>query len=222
MEDLINTFKEKILDKTFPCVAAKDALNKGNIKIFTAGHLACPNDDKKILEFIYNFITDFRKQEKGFHSALVIFPLTNSLIEECFENLLFQRLRALRILDAKNYVYDKRVSEDPMSEDFSFSLMEEAFFIIGLHPNSSRSARQFPATAIVFNPHVQFEDLRKYDRYQKMKTIIRKRDVEYSGSVNPMLTDFGTRSEVFQYSGRAYLPEEKCPFHHMFKSDASI
>ncbi len=55
MENVINTFKEKILDKSFSCVAAKDALNKGNIEIFTADHLACPHDDEKILDFIHNF-----------------------------------------------------------------------------------------------------------------------------------------------------------------------
>jgi hypothetical protein len=212
MENVTEAFTEKILDKLFPCVAAKDALNKDNIKILTAGHLACPVDDENILNFIYDFTKMFRQSEKGFFSAIILFPMTEQLSEKQFEVLLFQRLKALRTLDAKAFVYDDRVNEDPMSEDFSFSLMEEAFFIIGLHPNSSRPGRQFPTPAIVFNPHIQFEDLRSNGRYQKMRTIIRKRDLEYSGSVNPMLTDFGTQSEIFQYSGRDYSTDEKCPF----------
>ena len=212
MENVVDAFTEKILDKVFPCVAAKDALNKDNIKIMTAGHLGCPQDDERILDFIYDFTKKFRQREKGFHSAVILFPRTQQLSEEQFEALLFQRLKGLRTLDAKTFAYDTRVNEDPMSEDYSFSLMEEAFFIIGLHPNSSRSARQFSTTAIVFNPHIQFEDLRSNGRYQKMRKIVRKRDLEYSGSVNPMLTDFGTRSEIFQYSGRVHATDEKCPF----------
>lgn len=212
MENVTETFKEMILNKAYPCVAAKDALNKGNIEILTAGHLACPHDDEKILDFIYSFTTKFRKREKGFHSAVVLFPLTHPLDEEQFETLLFQRLKALRTLDAKNFDYDQRVSEDPESENYSFSLMKEAFFIIGLHPGSSRTARQSSIPAIVFNPHVQFENLRELGNYGNMKAIIRKRDLESSGSVNPMLSDFNARSEIYQYSGRLHSLDEKCPF----------
>lgn len=212
MENVTEQFKEMIFHKTFPCVAAKDALNKGNIEIFTAGHLACPHDDERIIEFIYGFTKRFRDREKGFHSAVILFPLTNPLNEEQFEMLLFQRLKALRTIDAKKFKYDPRVSDDPESENFSFSLMEEAFFIIGLHPGSSRPARQSSVPAIVFNPHVQFEELREKELYGKMRAIVRKRDLEYSGSINPMLTDFGSRSEIFQYSGRWHSSEETCPF----------
>lgn len=212
MENVIDNFREMIFDASFPCVAAKDALNKDNIEIFTAGHLACPHEDENILESIYNFTKKFRKREKGFHSAVILFPLTNPLTEVEFERLLFERLKALRVLDAVHFAYDKRVSEDPMSENFSFSLMEEAFFIIGLHPGSSRPARRLTVPAIVFNPHVQFEELRNDGQYEKMKAIVRKRDMEFSGSVNPMLMDFGTRSEIFQYSGRVSDADGKCPF----------
>lgn len=212
MANVIDAFKGMIGDKAFPCAAAKDALNKGNIEVFTAGHLACPVDDEKILEFIYEFTQQFRNRENGFHSAVVLFPLTGPLDEQQFETLLFQRLKALRTLDAINFAYDTRVSDDPQSANFSFSLMQEAFYIIGLHPGSSRPARRFPVPAMVFNPHVQFEDLREKGLYDKMKNIIRKRDNAFSGSVNPMLTDFGDRSEIFQYSGRVHDNQDKCPF----------
>ena len=95
--------------------------------------------------------------------------------------------------------------------DYSFSLKEEAFFILGLHPASSRRSRQFKYPALIFNPHAEFEKLRKSDRYTKMKEVVRKRDVEYSGSINPMLADFGEASEVYQYSGMQYNAEWTCP-----------
>jgi FPC/CPF motif-containing protein YcgG len=44
-----------------------------------------------------------------------------------------------------------------------------------------------------------------------MKDVVRKRDIAYSGSVNPMLTDFGNASEVYQYSGRKYEDTWQCP-----------
>ncbi len=210
--NFFEAFRLQLLEKAFPCVAARDALAKENIEIFVADHLACPKDDAAILQFLYSFVQKFRTASKGFYSAVVLFPQTHSLTEQEYEQYLFNRLKSLRQMDAKLYKYDERVDSDPASEKFSFSLKEEAFFIIGLHPQSSRPARQFPHAAIVFNPHVQFENLRAENKYEKMKQIVRTRDMQYSGSNNPMLTDFGSRSEVYQYSGMHYAANDKCPF----------
>ncbi len=196
----------------FPCVAAKDALAKSRLKVFVAGHLGCPSDDAEILKFIYEFISDYRKMPEGFHSAAIIFPSNNKLSEIEFDTMMWTRLAALQKMDAVNYQYDKRVNDDPQSSDYSFSLMEEAFFIVGMHPGSSRAARRSPYSVLIFNPHQQFEKLKKNDRYEKLKTIVRKRDIAFSGSLNPMLSDFGKRSEIFQYSGRKYNDEDECPY----------
>ena len=104
------------------------------------------------------------------------------------------------------------MKHDPAAVEFSFSLKEEAFYLIGLHPGSSRSARRFSYPAIVFNPHTQFERLRELNKYETMKQFIRNRDIRYSGSVNPMLADFGETSEAVQYTGRQYDQDWKCPF----------
>ena len=131
--------------------------------------------------------------------------------EELFDELLWKRLQALADLDAANYSYDKRVNNQPSSPSFSFSIREEAFYIIGLNPASSRQSRKFRYPVLAFNPHAQFEKLRETNKYEVMKKVVRKRDITYSGSVNPMLQDFGKRSEVYQYSGRKYDDTWQCP-----------
>jgi FPC/CPF motif-containing protein YcgG len=45
-----------------------------------------------------------------------------------------------------------------------------------------------------------------------MQERIREREIEFEGSVNPMLTDFGEASEARQYSGRAVGEEWEAPF----------
>lgn len=207
-------FKAFIDDASFPCVAAKAALNKDQMKLFVAGHMACPKDDQEILNFIYEFVDHYRNAENHFHTACIIFSEMPDLDEQTFERLLWMRLQALSDLDAKNYAYDKRVDSDPDSDTFSFSLKEEAFFIIGLNPANSRAARRFKYPAIVFNPHAQFEELRALKRYDKMKNIVRKKDIALSGSINPMLQDYGDASEVYQYSGMKYDNSWKCPFKY--------
>lgn len=195
----------------FPCIGAKTAITKGQLKCLVADHMACPKDDEDILKFLHDFVLEYRKSERLFHSAAVIFKGPEIIGEEMFEGLMWQRLQALADLDAKSHCFDKRVSSNPRSSHFSFSLGEEAFFIVGLHPTSSRLARQFKYPALVFNPHAQFEKLRESEQYEHMKKVIRERDVVYSGSVNPMLEDFGKSSEVYQYSGRKYDTEWRCP-----------
>lgn len=176
-----------------------------------AHHMGCPADDHIILEFIYNFVDDYRKSLQSFHSAAVIFKgpyIDNELI---FDKFLWSRLTALSELDKQKYAHDSRVNADPESRDYSFSLKAEAFFILGLNPASKRHARQFKYPTLIFNPHAEFEKLRKENRYNKMKNVVRDRDMVYSGSVNPMLQDFGEASEVFQYSGIRHSTDWKCP-----------
>ena len=176
-----------------------------------AGHMACPKDDKAILQFIYDFTDNYRLSGDLFHSAVIIFNEPTYITKELFDILLWKRLQSLLDEDHKNYNYDKRVSPDPASPDFSFSLKNEGFFIIGMHPGSERKARTFIYPAMIFNPHAQFEKLKEKKQYEKLKATVRKRDIAFSGSVNPMLDDYGKTSEACQYSGRIYDNTWQCP-----------
>jgi uncharacterized protein len=211
--DIKQDWIDHIENTEFPCVAAKAALVKEQLNVMVAGHMACPKDDRAILDFIYNFTDNYRKSDKMFHSAVIIFPQPEIYSEQMFSQFFWSRLQALSDLDAAGYDYDHRVDMDPHSENFSFSLKGEAYFVIGLHPAASRPARRFKYPAMVFNPHAQFEQLRDANQYKKMQNIIRKRDTALAGDINPMLTDFGDKSEAYQYTGEK-LPESwKCPLH---------
>jgi uncharacterized protein len=208
---MIKEYLSFLNDKAFPCVGAKAALARGQIKCMIAGHMACPKDDGAILQFLYDFVDSYRAANGLFHSAAILFTGPEQADEGLFDTLLWQRLQALAGLDARQHSFDPRVDSDPSSPDFSFSLKEEAFFIIGLHPASSRVSRRFKYPVLAFNPHAQFQLLREGDHYESMKAVVRKRDITYSGSVNPMLDDFGNSSEAAQYSGRQYDSNWLCP-----------
>lgn len=214
--DIAEDYFAFIDEKDFPCVAAKAAYARDQIRVLVCEHIACPKDDYNIIQFLYDFIDQYRASSKLYNSAVIIFKGPSECPEELFDHLMWQRLQALSDFDARQYPWDTRVSRDPSHADFSFSIKEEAFYIIGLHPGSSRKARRFKHPALVFNPHDQFEKLRQLEKYSTMKDTVRKRDKAFSGSINPMLADFGESSEAFQYSGRAYDKEWKCPFvsHH--------
>ena len=120
------------------------------------------------------------------------------------------QLQAIHDLDIKEHPWASDVSDDPGSADFSFSVASRAFFVVGLHPRSSRLARRAQRPTLVFNFHGQFEALRASGRYEKLQAAIRERDVALQGNINPVLARFGEASEALQYSGRA---SGGCPFH---------
>jgi len=211
---IIEEYHRFLRSRSFPCIGGKAALSMNHVKCFVALDMASQEEDEKILSFIYQFVDSYRSSNESFHSAAVIFGNSQILSESEFEEMFWSRLNSLATLDRRKYTHDKRVDPDPTSSRFSFSLKEEAFFIIGLHPSSTRRARRFTYPAIVFNPHEEFERLKQAGRYESMKKVVRRRDKVSSGSVNPMLKDFGEAPEVFQYSGKQYDSTWKCPLHH--------
>lgn len=173
--------------------------------------MACPASDRAILDFLYDFVDQYRMSSDSYHSAAVIFKGPVETNEEIFDALLWERLRALSILDKVNYEHDSRVDQNPDAANYSYSLKSEAFFVVGIHPGSERRSRQFKYPALIFNPHAEFEKLRILNRYEKLKSVVRKRDMIFSGSINPMLDDFGKSSEAIQYSGKRHSRAWKCP-----------
>jgi FPC/CPF motif-containing protein YcgG len=210
-ELIVKEYREFLDEKRFPCIGAKAALSRNHIQCIVLTHMACPAQDAEALQFIYNFVDGYRTSKDMYHSAALIFKGPMNISEDTFDRLFWQRLVSLSSLDKRNFHHDTRVDSDPASDRFSFSLKGEAFFIVGLHAASSRRARQFKYPAVIFNPHAEFEKLRAANRFIKMRDVVRKRDVAYSGSVNPMLTDFNTASEVYQYSGKQYTSDWICP-----------
>lgn len=206
--DLVRDF---VKNMGFPCVGAKTALAKDQIQICVAESIFSTASDAVILEGLYDFIAEYKRDKAIFRSFIVVFNDMQSLSEDDFEMAMWTRLQSLH--DKDIYPWDTAVSEDPSDKKFSFSAGNKSFYIVGMHPGSSRLARRFPLPAMVFNLHEQFEALRESGQYQNMKKLVRRRDVAFSGSSNPMLEDFGDNSEAIQYSGRQVAGKWQCPFH---------
>jgi FPC/CPF motif-containing protein YcgG len=64
---------------------------------------------------------------------------------------------------------------------------------------------------LAFNAHFQFEQLRESGQFERMQEVIRDRDTELEGDVNPNLANFGEHTEAKQYSGREVGDDWGCP-----------
>lgn len=196
----------------FPCMAARTALSRDQITFFHGGSIDSAEHDAALLAAL----TRFASPSAGitaFQSFAALFPASPRQSPKAFERSLWQRLQHLHDLDARRHDWDGSVSSDPASPEFSMSLGGHAFYVVGLHPGSTRRARRFPLTAMVFNLHRQFELLREEERYHRFSEAIIARDVVFHGSANPMLDEHGASSEARQYSGREVDENWKCPFN---------
>ncbi|WP_017670563.1 guanitoxin biosynthesis heme-dependent pre-guanitoxin N-hydroxylase GntA [Blastomonas sp. AAP53] len=209
---LAKRFREFIQDRNFPCVGAKSALAKGNMRIIVGRDLRSAWDDLRIHPALLDIAQDYAVDPTPFQSLAVVFEEDAGLDEATFERHLWERLQSLSDKDDwLGQPVDPRVSSDPNDPHFSLSFGGEAFFVVGLHPGASRPARRFDRPVIVFNLHDQFEQLRASGVYDKMRGTILDRDIALAGNINPMLAKHGTLSEARQYSGRVVDERWQCP-----------
>jgi FPC/CPF motif-containing protein YcgG len=202
-------------EREFPCVGAKAALAKGTLEVFGCTRIDSAWDDVRIHDALLRFAQAYRRDKTMYRSFAVVFDGPDGLSEAEFERALWQRVQSLSDKDVwRGQHYDARVSPDPENPHFSLSFGGEAFFVVGLHPNSSRPARQFDRPTMVFNLHDQFERLRAEGKYESMREKILVRDEALAGSRNPMLAPHGASSEARQYSGREVDEGWRCPFHY--------
>jgi FPC/CPF motif-containing protein YcgG len=168
---------------------------------------------------LYEFCNEFREVGSHFVTFIAGFGAPRIESELHLEGLLWQQLQRMHEIDRRHFCWDPKVADDPDDPQFSFSIGGRGFFIVGLHPQASRRARTLPTPMLVFNLHEQFDRLRERGKFETIKQMIRARDIAYHGSINPVLTDFGQKSEARQYSGRAVPDDWACPFHRILEDD---
>lgn len=164
---------------------------------------------ESLLKKLYQFIDNFRKNPDKLSSFVLVFKDPNYNDFDFFEKVFWEILESIDELDKLHHPHDNRVSSDPCEPNYSFSIKEEAFFILMLHPQSPRFARRYKYPTLVFNPHIQFEKLREKGKFKIIRDHIRSKDIDLQGFMNPMLSDHGEISEVFQYTGIDYSKEQR-------------
>ena len=207
-EEVAEAVESMVLHPDYPCLGARSVFNRDRATVVVLEQLASADSTQALL----GALTDFGRETDrtaGFASLVAVFRAAQIADEAEFERLLWRQLELLH--EADSQPWDPQVSDDPDNPHFAFSVGGTAFFVVGLHPRSSRIARRTPLPTLVFNLHEQFEELRASDRFERMRDTIRRRDAELQGSLNPMVADHGRSSEARQYSGRSVPDDWEAP-----------
>ena len=206
-------FLALVLDEHFACVGAKAAMRQHGYRFGLYGALGSIGAAAGLARDLFTFLTERKTFDSAFVTYVASFSGPPPPNEISFERDLWTTLQQLHELDAPIHQWDRSVTTDPDDAHFSFSFGGTAFFVVGLHAASSRATRRFAWPTLVFNPHDQFERLRSTGQYERFQDVIRAADRALDGTSNPMLADFGERSEAAQYSGRKVEAAWRCPFH---------
>ena len=201
-----------VLSDYYTCDGAKAAIRSGQYGFGFYEAFASDAAVSGLARDLFTFTRDASSQDR-FATYIASFAGPHPHDESDFERLLWDTLQRLSNLDRCHHQWSSRCSPDPASPDFAFSFAGVPFFIVGLHAASSRAARRFAWPTLVFNPHRQFDELRRSGRYARFQQVIRSAELQLQGSINPMLSDHGTTSEASQYSGRQVDTNWECPFH---------
>ena len=197
----------------FPCVGAKSALGLDQVSSVEAGDFLLDEGDALIHQRLSRFGRELDPHAMPFKTFVCGFDRAPAIDERTFETALWARLQRLHEIDRQRGIaWAENVSHDPASPNFGISVNGVAYFVIGLHPGASRAARRFCRPALVFNSHDQFEQLRADGRYEALQKVIREKDTDVNGSMNPMIGTHGQRNQAAQYSGRQVGDDWECPF----------
>jgi hypothetical protein len=207
-----DSFRAHVLDPEFSCVGGKAAIKNDTYRF---GFYAGMNEQASTAGLAYD-LWEYVRERPSFGTEYATFVASFAAPdvrdERHWEGLLWSQLQSLHDLDREHHAWDPTVSSDPADPGFSFSVAGTGFFVVGLHPASSRQARRFAWPTLVFNAHDQFEHLREQHQFERLRATVRARDYKLQGSLNPNLSDFGEVSEARQYSGRAVEKDWRCPF----------
>lgn len=211
-------FRAKILHRTppFTCIGATSVFNQNHYRFSMYGDMCTKETTLALARNLFSFVAEQNAMNSTFTAFIAVFEKPIPQNEYHFEKLVWTQLQMLHDEDSRYHDWDTNFSNDINNHKFSYSFAEQCFFIVGMHPGSSRIARRFSYPLLVFNPSRQFDSLVESNQFDNFIKIIRERDLALQGDINPNLPAQYDQSrpehpEVRQYSGRAVEKDWQCP-----------
>lgn len=205
-------FRATILSPAFPCLGGAGAVRRGDYRFAVYDRLGSPEAIAACADDLVQFT---QETPAGAHPVAVFVAAFDGPIiptEEGFETALWEQLRGIhecdsgRDLDGRAGGVHRPLSETE-KDDPGFVFCDREFFVVGLHPASSRWARRFAWPTLVFNALTHSEELQRAGKYGRMQEKTLARDLRLQGTENPSLPF----SQVAQFSGRKVDADWECP-----------
>lgn len=182
--------KRLLQHKNYPCLAALQSYHRKDYWLKAYENFGEHDQRPELREDLLNYLDEYKKSSSPYFTFWAVFKDVNNLDEDQFEINMWRELSSLKSIDSHQFDGNPAFSDDPSSKNFCFSIGGHAFFVVGLHPASSRLSRRFPWPALVFNTYEQFDSV----------------------SPNPMVGLYADLWESVQFSGKKNEPGWRYPF----------
>lgn len=206
--------QDHVLQSGYPCPIAQAVARHGGLSMHRFSSMR--TDAAAVHEAVGTWLS--APHEFRFRSFVAVFPDEKSESIDEFHDDLWTCLSGMRACEPVDRPVPPGTSDDVASPDFTFTIHGTPFFVVGLSPHSPRKARRTRVSGFALNPHQQFEDLRASNSLEAVKHASRARDMQFQGSINPMLSDHGERSAALQYSSMPVTSPSQCPYHAQTKA----
>src|SRR5262249_55256652 len=150
-------FRGMITSPAFPCLGGSGAIHRGDYRFAVYGALGSPDAIRPCASDLASFLGKCPADRNPVAVFVAAFRQPVIPTELAFETALWEQLRGLHELDAHGDAAHRQsggsdgLPTDVKNEDPGFFFCDREFFVVGLHPASSRWARRFGWPTLVFN-----------------------------------------------------------------------
>jgi len=153
---LLKKFREFILDQDHPSDIAKPLILDNKVTLRNYHKLGSIETAEKLICDLKTFLKKQPSDNTQIESFIAAFSHQDIESDFRFEELLWRQLWLLKQCD--NKPWEKSVDSNSESDFFRFNLLGKAFYILGMHSESSAKAKQSPYPCIVFTLHDQLKN----------------------------------------------------------------
>ena len=205
-------FRGTILSPAFPCLGGAGAIRRGDYRFAVYGALGSAESAHVCATDLMRFVDETPAEEHSIAAFVAAFHGPLIPTEAAFETALWEQLRGMHERDVTaspgvTTLAAATADEGSIDPDPGFVFRARDFFVVGLHPASSRWARRFGWATLVFNALTHSDALKRLGKYDRMQETILNRDYRLQGSANPSLPF----SQQSQFSGRRIGADWRCP-----------
>jgi uncharacterized protein len=220
---LFQNIRNLVMQPNYPCVSAVSSFLKKDYMTESYPAFGSGQGAAKLYADLIRFKNEQRRTKAPFYSFWAVYDNSEVTSEEDFEQKLWSELSAVHAYEVNKcaeenteMTWDPKFSSNPNDKNFCFCVDGHAYFLVGMHPLSSRKARQFPYPVLIFNLYAQFDELFQKKTFEPMVKINRLKEIKFQGDINPMVEKHGQEWESIQFSGKNNSDQWKCPFQKFF------
>lgn len=216
-QHLHNSLRGMCMHSHYPCPGAQMVFLNSDERIAVFEGLT----DNNIYQVCFSlscYILEYLSGDTGNDLTFILmFKELRRWTKGSFRKHFWKFLKNISQLQDKYYPYAKGYSPVLKDKNFSFSFGEVANYIAAFFADSPRVTRRFAYTALIFNPHDQFNKLKESGKFVSFQKSVDIKDHRLQGSNNESLTDFGEQSEWPQYD--SIDGSSGCPINNFVKTN---